>query len=98
MLYHNRTQAAKYLIRWLCIILGFPTSFLYAQCPNFSVPAGPLCAGDACDTNPASFPYTGTNTPGNTYQWNFGDPSTQADTSSKKDASYLCTNPGSYTV
>ncbi|QHT71162.1 PKD domain-containing protein [Rhodocytophaga rosea] len=94
----NTVPACFFLILLFIITLsGYQAK---AQCVSF--PNTPICAGDACNTAPTQFLYTGATAPGPgvTYFWDFGDPNvtTDADTTTVPTASYSYTQPGNYTV
>ncbi len=65
-----------------------------ADCPTINFP-NPVCVGDNCG---AGTPFTvGGNTTGITsYRWDFGDTSSQADTSSLQFPSYRYNQPGTF--
>ncbi|MBC7921038.1 MAG: PKD domain-containing protein, partial [Ferruginibacter sp.] len=98
MAYRIRNRFIPHFILCLLAFLGLRVHGSYAQCPSFSFPSTPICAGDACDTNPTTFTYSGASTPATTFRWDFGDPAVQTDTSSQRNPSYIYSRPGSYTA
>ena len=79
------------------IFLFLPSLFAYqvkAQC-TFTAPAGPVCAGDPCEGQEASFQGPANAT---SYAWDFGVQNETTDTSSVANPSYRYEQPGTYTV
>jgi gliding motility-associated-like protein len=67
------------------------------NCPGISITAG-LTVLPISGCAPFTPQFTSTTTNASTYHWNFGDPSTQADTGSSLNTSWTYTQSGTYTV
>lgn len=82
------------------ILFSIAAQVAFAQCPNFSLPTGTVCAGGEC-SDPAEFTYTGAPVaPGSSYVWDFGVPNDTTDraVTTTPSATYAYPQPGSYNV